>query len=155
MIAAGGFKDITRIASSSPDMWQQICLTNTDNILSLLDDYINALQLIRGQLDSKSADSLYDFFNDARLYRDSFIEASSGPIKKSYSIAIDIADETGALASIATILALNNISIKNIGIVHNREREEGALRIEFYAENDIKTASDILKSRGYTTYEKK
>ena len=155
MIAAGGFKDITRIASSSPDMWQQICLTNTDNILSLLDDYINALQLIRGQLDSKSADSLYDFFNDARLYRDSFIEASSGPIKKSYSITIDIADETGALASIATILALNNISIKNIGIVHNREREEGALRIEFYAENDIKTASDILKSRGYTTYEKK
>ena len=37
MIAAGGFKDITRIASSSPDMWQQICLTNTDNIVRLLD----------------------------------------------------------------------------------------------------------------------
>ena len=35
MIAAGGFKDITRIASSSPDMWQQICLTNTDNIVRL------------------------------------------------------------------------------------------------------------------------
>ena len=37
MIAAGGFKDITRIASSSSDMWQQICLTNRDNILTLLD----------------------------------------------------------------------------------------------------------------------
>ncbi len=155
MIAAGGFKDITRIASSSPDMWQQICLTNTDNILRLLDDYICALNVIREKLNSKAADSLYDFFNEARLYRDSFIEASSGPIKKSYSITIDIADETGALASIATILALNNISLKNIGIVHNREREEGALRIEFYAEDDIKTASDILKSRGYTIYEKK
>lgn len=155
MIAAGGFKDITRIASSSPDMWQQICLTNTDNIISLLDDYIEALHIIRQKLNSKSADSLYDFFNEARLYRDSFIEASSGPIKKSYSITIDIADETGALASIATILALNNISIKNIGIVHNREREEGALRIEFYAEDDIKTASDILTGRGYTIYKKK
>lgn len=155
MIAAGGFKDITRIASSSPDMWQQICLTNTDNIISLLDDYIDALRLIREKLDSKCADSLYDFFNEARLYRDSFIEASSGPIKKSYSITIDIADETGALASIATILALNHISIKNIGIVHNREREEGALRIEFYAEDDIQSASDLLKSRGYTIYKKK
>lgn len=155
MIAAGGFKDITRIASSSPDMWQQICLTNTDNILKLLDDYIHALQIIREKLDTQAADSLYDFFNGARLYRDSFIEASSGPIKKSYSITIDIADETGALASIATILALHNISIKNIGIVHNRELEEGALRIEFYAEDDIKTAGDILKSRGYTIYEKK
>lgn len=155
MIAAGGFKDITRIASSSPDMWQQICLTNTDNILCLLDDYINALNSIRKKLDCKSADSLYNFFNDARIYRDSFIEASSGPIKKSYSITIDIADRTGALASVATMLAANNISIKNIGIVHNREREEGALRIEFYAEKDIDIAGDILKKQGYTIYKKK
>lgn len=154
MIAAGGFKDITRIASSSPDMWQQICLTNTENILTLLDDYIEALQQIRAQLSARDADRLYHFFDDARLYRDSFIEASSGPIKKSYSITIDIADETGALASIATILALNNISIKNIGIVHNREQEEGALRIEFYEEAAINAAADILKSRGYTIHKK-
>ena len=155
MIAAGGFKDITRIASSSPDMWQQICLTNTDNILRLLDDYIRALTHIRGELEGKDAKSLYDFFQGARTYRDSFAEASSGPIKKAYSLTVDIADETGALASIATILALNQISIKNIGILHNREREEGALRIEFYAENDVLTAAGILRSRGYTIYEKK
>lgn len=155
LIAAGGFKDITRIASSSPDMWQQICLTNTDNILRLLDDYIKALAIIRRQLDMKNAKLLYDFFDEARIYRDSFIEASSGPIKKSYSLTIDIADETGALASIATILALNGIGIKNIGIIHNREREEGTLRIEFYEENDIRTAGDILKSRGYIIYERK
>lgn len=155
MIAAGGFKDITRIASSSPDMWQQICLTNTDNILNLLDDYIRSLERIRERLEAKDSLLLHRFFNEARVYRDSFIEASSGPIKKSYSITIDIADETGALASIATILALNNISIKNIGIVHNREQEEGALRIEFYEESAILNAGSILKSRGYTIHEKK
>ena len=38
-IAAGGFKDITRIASSSPDMWEQICMTNSENILKALDHY--------------------------------------------------------------------------------------------------------------------
>lgn len=155
MIAAGGFKDITRIASSSPGMWQQICLTNTDNILRLLDDYIRALTRIRGELERKDADSLYGFFQGAQIYRDSFAETPSGPIKKSYSLTIDIADETGALASVATILALNNISIKNIGIVHNREREEGALRIEFYEAKDIQTAKDILRGRGYVIYEKK
>ncbi len=155
MIAAGGFKDITRIASSSPDMWQQICLTNTDNIIHLLDHYIEGLSDIRDKLCGQDARILYDFFNNARMYRDSFIEASSGPIKKSYSITIDIADETGALASIATMLALNNISIKNIGIAHNRELEEGALRIEFYEEKDIATASQILQSRGYIIYAKK
>lgn len=155
MIAAGGFKDITRIASSSPDMWQQICLTNTDNIVRLLDSYIKGLSAVKEELSAKDAHVLYDFFNNARIYRDSFIEASSGPIKKSYSLTIDIADETGALASIATMLALNNISIKNIGIVHNRELEEGALRIEFYGESAVKAAASILQDRGYTIYEKK
>lgn len=152
MIAAGGFKDITRIASSSPDMWQQICLTNTDNILNLLDDYIRALTAVRSQLENRDEEQLYRFFQEARAYRDSFINASSGPIKKSYALTVDIADETGALASIAAILAKNSISIKNIGIVHNREKAEGALRIEFYGEKDSKTAIHILQSHGYAIY---
>lgn len=154
LIAAGGFKDITRIASSSPIMWQQICLTNTDNIVSLLDDYIKALQNTKEKLESKDADALFQFFQDARSYRESFIDASSGPIKKSYSITVDILDEAGALASIATILALNNINIKNIGIVHNREFEEGTLRIEFYEEAAIKDAASILTGKGYTVHVK-
>ena len=47
MIAAGGFKDITRIASSSATVWQQICLTNTENISTLLSSYIASLQGIQ------------------------------------------------------------------------------------------------------------
>lgn len=155
MIAAGGFKDITRIASSSAVMWQQICLTNTDNILSLLDDYIASLSRIREQLSARDEEALYRLFDSARIYRDSFISASSGPIKISYSLNIDIADEPGALASIATILALNSINIKNIGITHNRESEDGVLRIEFYDEADRSRAADILSSKGYHIYEKK
>ena len=44
MIAAGGFKDITRIASSSPEMWQSICQENSANIVEVIDDYIEMLQ---------------------------------------------------------------------------------------------------------------
>ncbi len=51
--------------------------------------------------------------------------SSAGPIKKSFAVYCDIIDEAGGIAAIATILASNNISIKNIGIVHNREFEEG------------------------------
>lgn len=152
LIAAGGFKDITRIASSSPAMWQQICLTNKDNILLVLDNYIRSLTEIRMQIQEKDSGSLYDFFNTARNYRESFIDASSGPIKKSFSLSIEIADETGALASIATLLALNNISIKNIGIVHNREQEEGVLIIEFYAKESIEKAKQLLSTKGYTIF---
>lgn len=151
-IAAGGFKDITRIASSSPLMWQQICLSNGENICRLLENYIQSLMQIRQQIQEAQPDALYTFFDDARTYRDSFIEASSGPIKKSFSLRIEIADEPGALAAIATILALNQISIKNIGIVHNREQEDGVLRVEFYEEESIQKSADILRSKGYTVY---
>ncbi|MDE6203181.1 MAG: prephenate dehydrogenase/arogenate dehydrogenase family protein, partial [Lachnospiraceae bacterium] len=152
LIAAGGFKDITRIASSSPVMWQQICLTNGSNISRLLDDYIESLSQIRESIDQARGGELYQFFEDARDYRDSFIDASSGPIKKSFSIRIDIADEPGALAAVATILALHQISIKNIGIVHNREQTDGVLSVEFYQEESIKKASEILQSKGYAIH---
>jgi prephenate dehydrogenase len=154
MVAAGGFKDITRIASSSAQMWQQICLTNTENISSLLGDYIQALTAVRQMLEAKDSNALYDLFDSARIYRDSFINTSSGPIKISYILNIDIADEPGALAAIATILALHQISIKNIGIVHNRESESGVLRIEFYEEASIEKAAGILRAKGYTVYTK-
>lgn len=149
MIAAGGFKDITRIASSSAVMWQQICLTNTENISKLLADYIEALIDFKKEIDTRNDDALYELFDSARIYRESFINTSSGPIKRDFAITVDIADEPGALASIATILALNNISIKNMGIVHNREFEGGVLTIEFYEEDSIEKAKNILTPKGY------
>lgn len=152
MIAAGGFKDITRIASSSAVMWQQICLTNTENISDLLSDYIHSLTEIKASLDTRDEASLYELFDSARIYRDSFINASSGPIKRSYYIRIDIADEAGALANIVAILAANDISIKNIGISHNREFEGGVLRIEFYEEASIEKATEILRNKNYVVH---
>lgn len=152
LIAAGGFKDITRIASSSPVMWQQICLTNTENISALLSEYIASLTEIKKSLDMHDEASLYALFDTARIYRDSFINASSGPIKRSYSISIDIEDEPGALAVVVAILAESGINIKNIGISHNREFESGVLRIEFYEEAAIQKAKDILADRHYSIH---
>lgn len=155
LIAAGGFKDITRIASSSAPMWQQICLTNTENIKSFLEKYIESLREIQKDLEEKQADKLYQLFDEARIYRDSFINASSGPIKRVYSFNVDIDDRPGMLAQIATILAFNNINIKNIGIVHNREYEEGILRIEFYDEESELRAKELLSTPQYVIHEKK
>lgn len=68
-------------------------------------------------------------------------------LKSSYAITIDIADEPGEIAAVATILALKNISIKNIGIVHNREYEGGVLRIEFYQEEAIERSQRSFAKR--------
>lgn len=150
MVAAGGFKDITRIASSQALMWQQICLSNTSNISALLSDYIGVLTAFKEDLDEKREHALYDRFEEARLYRDSFINASSGPIKRSHSISVEIADKTGALAHIATLLAERGLSIKNIGITHNREFDDGVLKVEFYTEDSMTEAVKLLKERNYS-----
>lgn len=152
MVAAGGFKDITRIASSQAGMWQQICLTNGENISSLLSDYIDKLTVFRDFIDSKTEQAIYSQFENARIYRDSFINASSGPIKRSFAISVEIADKSGALAHIVTLLAENGLSIKNIGITHNRESDDGVLKVEFYDENALKTAVTVLNASAYTVH---
>ena len=87
-------------------------------------------------------------------YRDSISDTSSGPIKKEYALYCDIIDETGAIATIATILSMNNISIKNIGIIHNREFDEGVLKIDFYDQDAQKEAAEQLGKRNYIIYER-
>ncbi len=150
MIAAGGFKDITRIASSSPTMWQQICLTNTGNISTLLQAYIDSLIGIKKELDQKDAEYLYQFFDSARIYRDSFASSSSGPIKCTYSFKLDIDDRPGGLAEVVTVLANASINIKNIGITHNREDTFGVLYLEFYDEEALIHAKKILSEQHYS-----
>lgn len=153
-VAAGGFKDITRIASSSPDMWQQICITNKTPILAALKGYIKYLNQVKKYLEVTSNEDLFELFDSAREYRNSFSSASTGPIKKAYELYCDIVDETGQIASLSGILAKNNISIKNIGIIHNREFEEGVLRIEFYEEHSTNHAIELLRKFNYTVYER-
>ncbi len=70
-LAAGGFKDITRISSSSPEMWQNICLTNPECISSLLDGYINILTDIKKAITTDDGSTVMEFFKNAKKYRDS------------------------------------------------------------------------------------
>ena len=149
-IAAGGFKDITRISSSSPVMWQQICTTNSFNISELLSKYIDSLYDIKLAIDEHDEEKLLEFFGNARNYRESFAETSSGPIPQQFTIHVDIADKPGNLAKVATLLSDHSINIKNIGIVHNREYERGTLRIEFHNSQGKADAHKVLTDNGYT-----
>ena len=153
-LAAGGFKDITRIASSSPVMWQNICLTNKESIKKFLDHYKASINEIYSYIDNSEEAKLYDFFENAKDYRDSIPQKSSGIIGKVFELYLDIIDEAGAIASIATLLASNGISIKNIGIIHNREFEDGVLRIEFYEEEAVAKAVGLFERHHYQIYQR-
>ena len=151
-IAAGGFKDITRMSSSSPVMWEQICMTNTDNIRELLDKYIDDLMQFRRSLDTRDNLSINHFFDSARQYRESFADFSSGPIKKMYILHVDIEDRPGVLAEVVMYLAIAGINIKNIGITHNREYQQGVLRVECHSSDGLEKARELLTNRNYSVY---
>ena len=61
---------------------------------------------------------------------------------------------TSTIATIATILATEKVSIKNIGIIHNREFEDGVLKIEFYTDAALEQAKVLLTKRNYKICER-
>ena len=69
--AAGGFKDITRIASSSPEMWESICLSNADSINHFLSLMIDELTKMRSYIANEQGTEINRFFASSREYRDS------------------------------------------------------------------------------------
>lgn len=152
LMAAGGFKDITRIASSSPEMWEQICMTNTDNLITLLNDYIDMLRHVQDKLAAKDGAFINQMFRDSRAYRDQFADRSSSTILSSFRLYVDIADEIGALSNVVTLLSNHGLNIKNLQIENNRETEEGVLSIKFNDNETLDEASRLLTDAGYEVY---
>ena len=148
-VAAGGFKDITRIASSSPEMWEKICMTNVEPIGDMFERYIGSLQEILSEIKGHQGEAIYKLFEKSRDYRNTITDRAKGSVEPSYAFAVDVADEVGAISTIAVILAAKGISIKNIGINNNRERGEGALKIEFYDEASMTAAWKRLEYYKY------
>ncbi len=148
-VAAGGFKDITRIASASPEMWEQICIANQGPIAWILEQYIRSLTQILEQVKAGDQDSLHQLFAVSREYRNSITDRAKGALPPEYSFSVDIVDEPGAISTLSVVLAAKGISIKNIGINNNRENGEGALRITFYERESMDAARAQLEKYHY------
>lgn len=148
-LAAGGFKDITRIASASPVMWEQICMANTGNIIRALDDYIASLNHTLEELKQHDSEAIRKLFDTSRTYRNAISDVGRGSVTPDYSFTVDVVDEPGAISTLAVILSARGISISNIGINHNREHGEGALKITFYDEAAMNAAWKQLTKYNY------
>ncbi len=70
--AAGGFRDFTRIASSDPVMWRDICLHNSDAILKMMEHYQNDLDKLKNSIENKNSEELLELFSNAKKVRDDF-----------------------------------------------------------------------------------
>ncbi|MBR6537794.1 MAG: prephenate dehydrogenase/arogenate dehydrogenase family protein [Lachnospiraceae bacterium] len=151
LLAAGGFKDITRIASSSPSLWESILSANTAFVLPTLRRYISLLTEAEQALVSHNKEEIRTLFSEAGEFRNS-LQERRGALPESFVLHADLRDEAGAIATFATLLAVHGISLKNIGIVHNRAYEQGALRIEFYDRDALERAYTLLNDNKFTVY---
>ncbi len=70
-LAAGGFHSTTRISSSSPEMWENICQTNREKIVEFLEEYIDTLSKAKEDIISGDSQAITKLFADAKKYRDS------------------------------------------------------------------------------------
>ena len=127
-------------------------MTNNNNISEILDLYIKDLEKVKNELDTKNGKAINHMIAESRDYRDNIDEHNNSIIQRSYNIFCDIIDESGAIATIATILATNGVSIKNIGIIHNREYEEGVLKISFYDQASSEKAMEQLERHRYKVF---
>ncbi|WP_067725479.1 prephenate dehydrogenase [Oceanobacillus damuensis] len=150
-LAAGGFRDITRIASSNPKMWQDIFYHNRNKMSILLEEWIAEMKDLKVLLDNDQKEQMITYLERAKLYRDGLAESEKGAIPSFYDVYVDIRDQTGTLASVVQLLADEDVSIKNIEILEVREDIMGVLRLSFYTKEAQLKSSTLLKSKGYET----
>ena len=133
-------------------VWEHILLANPDNIVNGLQEYVELINKMIYHIKQRDAAGINAFFASARDYRDSIPNNSSGVIRMHHELFVDIPDEAGAIAKVTALIAEAKISLKNIGVSHNREDEEGVLRLSFYDAESRKNAQDVLKAAGYKIY---
>ena len=152
-LAAGGFRDITRIASSNPEMWRDILLHNRGELLSLMTDWLEQMEEVKTYIENSDSEKIYHFFLKAKEFRDELPFRSQGAIPAFYDLYVDIPDYPGIISEITGYLAEARISITNISILETREELYGVLVISFQSEADRKAAEEcIVENTNYSVY---
>lgn len=150
-LAAGGFRDVTRIASSSPEMWRDILLHNKEVMLSLLDDWQNEMNKVSDMLVNENDEEIFNYFYRAKQFRDELPQKEKGAIPSFYDLFVDVPDYPGVISEITGYLAKEEISITNIRILETREDINGILVISFQTEDDRTRADHCIHK--YTNFE--
>ncbi|OIJ14802.1 prephenate dehydrogenase [Anaerobacillus alkalilacustris] len=150
--AAGGFRDITRIASASPVMWRDILIHNKEILLSLLSEWQKEMDYVKGLIEKAEDQSILQYFHSAKMFRDELPIKQKGAIPSFYDLYVDVPDHPGVISDVTGILSKENISITNIRILETREDIMGVLRLSFRSDQDRDRALTCLAENLYEAY---
>ena len=141
--AAGGFRDMTRIAESEPGMWTSILLSNRETILERIADFKERLEAIGQAISKGDEGQIWNFFNQARAQRQAMEIHKRGGVDSSYDLYVDVPDEEDVILRILELL--RGTSLVNIHInEENREDVHGILQISFKNAQDLERAERLI-----------
>ncbi|MFZ9629250.1 MAG: prephenate dehydrogenase/arogenate dehydrogenase family protein [Ilumatobacteraceae bacterium] len=146
-LAAGGFRDMTRIASGHPAIWIDICAENRDAIVTALDELIGGLRQMRSVVAAEDRDELLRRLARAREARANLPVKGARPDQLA-EVRIPILDRPGGAAEIFTLAAELGVNISSFEVVHSAEGDRGVALVLV----DVATAEMYrggLMARGY------
>lgn len=151
-LAAGGFRDVTRIASSNPILWRDITLQNRDELIAQLEGWQAEMDRVKELLLDGNSDDIQNYFAVAKDLRDE-LPISAGAMFTSFDLYVDVPDYPGVISEVTGILADEAISITNLRIVESREDVFGVLVISLQSESDRERAAACIQKRAnFETY---
>ena len=125
-LAAGGFRDMTRVAAGSSAIWPDICRDNAPAIVPVLDDLIARLNEVRRIVAEDDRVSLVALLDQAQLARRNLPPRASRPSSVT-ELHVLIPDRPGVLAQVTTIAGELGVNIEDLEIVHSQEQPRGVL----------------------------
>lgn len=147
-LAAGGFRDMTRIAAGHPGIWPDICAENSDAIVATLDRLLVALAEVRSVVAGADRASLLGLLERARAARQNL--AARAPVPADLvELRVPVADRPGALAEVTTLAGELGVNIADLEIAHSAEGHRGVLILVVGAEaaGPVRTALEAAGLR--------
>jgi prephenate dehydrogenase len=138
-LAAGGFRDMTRVAAGHPGIWPDICAENRDAIVSALDELLGALGNVRAVVADADRDGLLRILERARVARIN-LPSRAVQAENLVELRVPVPDRPGVLAEVTTLAGELAVNIYDLEIAHSSEGDRGVLLLVIDA-----TASDLFR----------
>jgi prephenate dehydrogenase len=146
-LAAGGFRDMTRVAAGHPGIWPDVCAANSEAIVATLDELVGELSAMRDRVAEGDRAWLLQVLERAAVARRSLPAAAVMP-ERLAEIRIPVPDRPGVLAEITTLAESLGVNISDLEIAHSAEGERGVL-VLVVAADASSVLQEGLADRGY------
>ena len=148
-LAAGGFRDTTRIAIGSPKLWHGIIFGNLAQVLTAIDTFQNELNYLKELLTSGAKLQFKRFLEEARETRLQAPAKNKGFLSLLHEMVVTIEDRPGTIVEVLKYLAEAGLNIKDIEILRVREGSGGTLRLALESDNAVDQGVKVLEMHGF------